>query len=1117
MSLLLFLLLITGISFIFNIYATDISATISNSSGDYYINSVSTPNNFQFDTIACSADHCHLLCDTISGCYKTIINATTAKTLTIQCIEPNSCSATTIISASSSTTIQCNNANACYKSNIIANGITNLDCLNTETSQTNADASCNAVNLTADGSTQINIFCADYDCYNASFYPQSADTMHIQLQQYGGYEMNVYAPDITTSLKIDCQSDHACYKSNIHCPLQADCNINCLSSSSCLNTDIFIPTHQYDTLSLDCNDSLNDSCLFSNINCMNTDGATEFVYSLADSQWKCNNFECCPYSDGNISCNVAEDCAINCSSAICPNKYINAADATSLELYCECQGSYVQCPAEGSCNIICNGDESCSYSIISSQSDAFNLECAAVDSCAYSQILISSIQDTTITCSQVNSCRNMNISFSDLTYSAPPTVLNALSLFCLSTTSCKSLHFGMGYSNLVSTVNLVCNGNSSCDSLLISGENSEIFSLDVDCIGTHLHSCKGVNVFATINNTVDINCAYTASCIDGLFLFDMKPRATANINCNNQYITNQEALGACYGAQFNLSSNSQNNDNFITITCNQYDCVLTTFDTGSIDSVQIFCDSPYSCHKTTIHGTQSSSLLIDCQSDNACYQTEVYCPYQQLNGCVIHCKEYDNVCNSMTIHVPHDSRDDIYGKDYAHNYLELNCPSHDSYVQTPCGDITFGCFTSNSYAYIRSVELYLDEDQSGYICDNTELSYCCPWLYGGTVSCVKNDDCVIDCSESIHCNKTYINGTMAKTLTVNCNQDCSDSIILCPNDGCIVNCIGQSSCHRTEIKYDGTISDGGSVILNCTGGNECESTKLYAINAATIIVDARYKTAVSVHGEYADEIIVFCGGLGTDSNYRIPGGLGCQEFFVYGTYANDIEITVTNSYGFYKSDIYGQYAKSVTIDVINGYAFYESYLHLEEAEEVMINCRSNCRFNNDYGGKDKCKPYGNACWAGHWYLSSKNSVNINCYGWGCGSTGIDITPTNDSTELLSKVNINANGCGMCDSTDECVAAWNIWCKNEWNEYERIDIPECTDVNPWQYSTGDYNTYSVDCGCQNVVSNSQNNYVNAPDDDKCILKDMGTTAGSTDAAFRCKLFIMFAMTFVFYVL
>ncbi len=88
---------------------------------------------------------------------------------------------------------------------------------------------------------------------------------------------------------------------------------------------------------------------------MNTNGITEWMYSESNGEWKCDNYECCTYSDGIISCEIAQDCVINCASTICANKNKNAVNATSLELYCElsdCQGSYIQCPNEGSCDII---------------------------------------------------------------------------------------------------------------------------------------------------------------------------------------------------------------------------------------------------------------------------------------------------------------------------------------------------------------------------------------------------------------------------------------------------------------------------------------------------------------------------------------------------------------------------------------------------------------------------------------------------------------------------------------------------------------------------------------------------------------------------------------------
>eukprot|EP01084_Bolivina_argentea_P309724 535788_1 len=238
-----------------NVHSVKISPTISNSTGDFYIISESTSLNFQFDSITCASSTCYIVCDVMSGCYSTNIAASSlTETLIIQCIEENSCSQATIIGSSITTTIYCSNQNSCKETSIQTfNGITDLYCNNVAISTSYSESTCYQTYLIGNNNNDINIYCNIYDCYQSEFYGNSANTMNIQLQQqYSASEINIYGSDIINALNINSQSDLAISTSNIYCPSDGNCNINCIDSLSCYDINIFIPNHEYNGFSLNC-------------------------------------------------------------------------------------------------------------------------------------------------------------------------------------------------------------------------------------------------------------------------------------------------------------------------------------------------------------------------------------------------------------------------------------------------------------------------------------------------------------------------------------------------------------------------------------------------------------------------------------------------------------------------------------------------------------------------------------------------------------------------------------------------------------------------------------------------------------------------------------------------
>ena len=86
-----------------------INPTISNSSGDYYITSISLQKNFSNSSIICRyvVKNCYIFCDTACGCTKTPINGTNANYLKYDSNQNYASVSLVLYSSSNMTIINC--------------------------------------------------------------------------------------------------------------------------------------------------------------------------------------------------------------------------------------------------------------------------------------------------------------------------------------------------------------------------------------------------------------------------------------------------------------------------------------------------------------------------------------------------------------------------------------------------------------------------------------------------------------------------------------------------------------------------------------------------------------------------------------------------------------------------------------------------------------------------------------------------------------------------------------------------------------------------------------------------------------------------------------------------
>ena len=92
---------------------TNVKATVVNSTGEYYISSVS--GNFESNSINCTQKNCVIVCDTYHGCFGTSIDASAADTLSLTCSATYACGQITKFKGpNGATTIVCKERYSCW-------------------------------------------------------------------------------------------------------------------------------------------------------------------------------------------------------------------------------------------------------------------------------------------------------------------------------------------------------------------------------------------------------------------------------------------------------------------------------------------------------------------------------------------------------------------------------------------------------------------------------------------------------------------------------------------------------------------------------------------------------------------------------------------------------------------------------------------------------------------------------------------------------------------------------------------------------------------------------------------------------------------------------------------
>eukprot|EP01084_Bolivina_argentea_P255461 429683_1 len=271
-----------------------ITPTVTNSSGEYYINPQSTTSKYW--TIKCTNPNCIILCDLIHQCYRGTINASLSATLTLTCS---------------------NDFETCRYINLI-NGpstLSQISCLGTY-----GHSSCDDASFNVENTTNVNFLC-EYT-HRATINAQYANTVNIQGNiRYSIINVNntnttmintngdsyidvggsyIYGSCISTelSIRINTYGDASLF-TTIYCPLEAKCTVNCTSNRvACQNYHLYIKSETSSYFNLYCDNehwinSNSPPCVGILFNCIDTGLSSVVSYDPTNYEYECFN-ECCP-------------------------------------------------------------------------------------------------------------------------------------------------------------------------------------------------------------------------------------------------------------------------------------------------------------------------------------------------------------------------------------------------------------------------------------------------------------------------------------------------------------------------------------------------------------------------------------------------------------------------------------------------------------------------------------------------------------------------------------------------------------------------------------------------------------------------------------------------------
>eukprot|EP01084_Bolivina_argentea_P054238 99487_1 len=479
-------------------------------------------------------------------------------------------------------------------------------------------------------------------------------------------------------------------------------------------------------------------------------------------------------SHSQIICESNKPCVVNCNNnnSSCSSQTIDASEATTLHLNCEstlCRGIKVLCPIDStsSCNINCNGANTCSGigssapSIINSTfSSSLNIQCNGEYSCSY-MLTYGPILSAYISCNGEYACSSFGAWQFNQDY----------------------------YLSNTHTIDIICNGTSSCRSSDYYVENSDTVNFFITKAGTHAaenNKIYGSHITSKLSMTcqeyqgclyLDIYCPDIGTCI--LNATSATTAYDVDIFINNESNSNIIISGTSSDYTLHCIDNSVTNTilvaydydnqeyNFYCAYSSNGCCpdefkLNTPIICNANNECNINCDgSTLNCRFRTIDASLATSLIVNCNDGTwqnyACQATTIICP--SGGDCNVLCSDGAS-CNYLTI-----------TGNYINNMV-LQCPE------------SHGCEYSKIYATNMIGDTNIFCTGSSYSCQYSQFD----------ISGNQNNNIYLNCSYGWGaCKDINIYASESNVLDVTCDatNGCQNSNIYCPSNteqACLVKC-----------------------------------------------------------------------------------------------------------------------------------------------------------------------------------------------------------------------------------------------------------------------------------------------------------------------------------------
>ena len=649
--------------------------------------------------------------------------------------------------------------------------------------------------------------------------------------------------------------------------------------------------------------------------------------------------------------------------------------------------------------------------------------------------------------------------------------------------------------NIIAQKSLLCTPNADCiinctsidpingcyDTLINA---SDSLSLSLICSSTShsLGGCQSAQIYCPSNGICDISCLQQKSCYSST-IYSSKH---TNITCYKETDT-------CFDTIL-IANNSQNVD----VTCygSCYSFNIYAFNVSN--TTRLSCIGDYSCDSINLFVNYSNNVIINAIGDSALQFSFIY-GYQaeQMKMlCATHNGEYSS-CSHTNVYLP--SFTSINNPRYhlnlegKHQNLDLSLFTINGWLDV---DISYnGCneCQSISKCLLGDITLFCGDNYSemvllsGTSCGNNTVCNCnhgfinmnTNWsndyqqcaMFDSFYQCKNGQDCIIDCNYDvdISCYNAVIDAKNASSLQLICNSDsslssigaCQSSHIYCPtgkDSECHIACLKSNACQNIEIT-----ANSGSSLLNvtCTDFYSCSDIDIfgeYADNIHVNCINSVYACiSMDIYANFANNIMLICDGTAIESyprNYAQNYMAICKWIELYAYYINnEIKLLCYGNNSCYNPFIMSNHSNSVRVVVesFGDHALFGGILQFQTVESLSISCLSSIN---------------SSCSATDIYLPEFSTI-LQCEGLGCNQ--LNLYALNGMRDII---NTTFNGCGVCDTLNDCINSWNLYCGQIYQTSINFNGKSCHD--------------EPDCRCSNLTNLLEKQWESNQDKTQCTI-------------------------------